>query len=46
MQLNGKSCLITGGTGGIGSSAALEFAQQGANIAITGVAPIPARRGP
>jgi NAD(P)-dependent dehydrogenase (short-subunit alcohol dehydrogenase family) len=36
MQLNGKSCLITGGTGGIGSSAALEFAQQGANIAIMG----------
>ena len=36
MNLQNKSCLITGGTKGIGAATAVEFAQLGANVAITG----------
>ncbi len=36
MNLNGKVCLITGGTKGIGAAAALELARQGADISING----------
>ncbi len=36
MQLEGKVCLVTGGTKGIGAAAALELARQGADIAING----------
>jgi NAD(P)-dependent dehydrogenase (short-subunit alcohol dehydrogenase family) len=32
--MNGKTCLITGGTSGIGEAAALALAEQGADIAI------------
>jgi 3-oxoacyl-[acyl-carrier protein] reductase len=35
MDLKGKNCLITGGSRGIGKSMALQFAELGANIAIT-----------
>jgi len=36
MDLNGKVCLITGGTKGIGAAAALELARRGAHISING----------
>jgi NAD(P)-dependent dehydrogenase (short-subunit alcohol dehydrogenase family) len=36
MDPTNKVCLITGGSGGIGSSTAIELARRGANIAITG----------
>jgi NAD(P)-dependent dehydrogenase (short-subunit alcohol dehydrogenase family) len=36
MNLQGKACLITGGTKGIGAATAIEFARLGADIAITG----------
>ena len=36
MNLQGKACLITGGTKGIGAATAIEFAKLGADIAITG----------
>ena len=36
MNLNGKVCLITGGTGGIGGAAAVELARRGADIAVHG----------
>jgi NAD(P)-dependent dehydrogenase (short-subunit alcohol dehydrogenase family) len=37
MELREKVCLITGGSGGIGSATALEFARRGASIAINGL---------
>jgi NAD(P)-dependent dehydrogenase (short-subunit alcohol dehydrogenase family) len=36
MNLQGKITLITGGTKGIGAATAIEFAREGADIAITG----------
>lgn len=36
MNLNGKVCLISGGTKGIGAAAALELARRGAHISING----------
>jgi 3-oxoacyl-[acyl-carrier protein] reductase len=36
MKLEGKICLITGGTKGIGAATALELARSGADIAING----------
>ena len=36
MNLQGKACLITGGTKGIGAATAVEFARHGADVAITG----------
>jgi NAD(P)-dependent dehydrogenase (short-subunit alcohol dehydrogenase family) len=36
MNLQGKACLITGGTKGIGAATALEFARLGADVLITG----------
>ncbi len=36
MNLNGKVCLITGGTGGIGGAAAVELARRGADIVLHG----------
>ena len=34
MNLQNKVCLVTGGTKGIGAAAALNFAQQGADLAL------------
>lgn len=34
--MNGKICLVTGGTNGIGKSTALELARMGANVIIVG----------
>lgn len=36
MELNGKIALITGGTKGIGAASAIDFAKQGADIALNG----------
>src|SRR5713101_1689530 len=36
MQLNGKVCLVTGGTRGIGAASALALAREGADVAIVG----------
>lgn len=35
-SLSGKTALITGGTGGLGSAIAMAFLQQGANVAVCG----------
>ncbi|MFO7845379.1 MAG: 3-oxoacyl-[acyl-carrier-protein] reductase [Balneolaceae bacterium] len=35
MELNGKNCLVTGGSRGIGRSIAIKLASLGANVAIT-----------
>lgn len=36
MNLQGKVCLITGGTRGLGAAAAIEFARRGADLALNG----------
>ena len=36
MDLKNKSCLITGGTRGIGGAVALQFAREGAKVAVAG----------
>ncbi len=36
MDLRDKVCLVTGGSGGIGSETAIEFARRGADVAIHG----------
>lgn len=37
MKLEGKVCLITGGSNGIGAATAREFASRGADIAVCGL---------
>ena len=37
MKLEGKVCLITGGSSGIGAATAREFAMRGADIAVCGL---------
>ncbi len=37
MKLDGKVCLITGGSSGIGAATAREFAFRGADIAVCGL---------
>lgn len=37
MNLKGKVCVVTGGTGGIGSAAALAIAERGADIGVFGL---------
>jgi len=37
MELNGKACLVTGGTSGIGAATAIELARRGASVAISGL---------
>ncbi len=39
MQLNGKVCLVTGGTRGIGAAPAVALAREGADVAIVGRTP-------
>ena len=36
MKLTNKTCLVTGGTRGIGAAAAIAFAKEGADVAIVG----------
>ena len=36
MRLAGESALVTGSTAGIGRAIAIEFARQGARVAVTG----------
>ena len=38
-SLEGKTALITGGTGGLGSAVAKAFLQQGAQVAVCGTRP-------
>ena len=38
-RLVGRSCLIVGGTGGIGLATARRFLQEGARVAVTGLTP-------
>ena len=38
-SLKGKTALITGGTGGLGSAIARAFLQQGAQVAVCGTRP-------
>lgn len=36
MKLEGKACLVTGGTRGIGAATAMEYARRGADVALVG----------
>ena len=36
MRLEGKACLVTGGTRGIGAATAVEYARRGADVALVG----------